>query len=116
MSIKTNRRFKLKYLIPIILVIILVAYSNIGSNDEMSPEESQYRDELLKVITINSTKKELVNYLGEPVKDIGLKTTWSVCINEYKDRLTVYFSSDGKANELILDGGSGRFYYRKKLK
>lgn len=85
-------------------------------NGQIPTEEQEYIDTVLIQITSESTLEEVIEILGEPYKNIGLKVNWIVTINERKSRIGVYFSSEtGKATTINLDGGVGKFYYRKDV-
>jgi hypothetical protein len=101
------------------LVFLVLIFANVvinGGSDEIPPEEQWYIDTVLSQITSETTKEEVIELLGKPSRDLALKLNWWVSIANRKSRVGVYFSSTtGKAQEIVLDGGGGRFYYRKTL-
>lgn len=112
-----SRKSKLRKGIVICLVIVaLFIFSSRGMKDKIPTEEQGYIDTVLVQITSESTKEEVFELLGKPSRNIGLKINWNVIINEKKSRIGVYFSpEEEKATKVVLDGGVGRFYYRKDL-
>ena len=86
-----------------------------GMDSEVPAEEQKYIDEVLSKITKDSSKEDVIELLGTPSRDSGLKVNWWVTINGQESRVGVYFSLSGNANRINLDGGPGRFYYRTDL-
>lgn len=85
-------------------------------DDTVPPVEQEYIDSVLSLITKDSSKEDVINLLGKPDRDLGLKVNWWVTIGDKNSRIGVYFSSSsGKATRINLDGGPGRFYYSKEL-
>ncbi|MDP2652750.1 MAG: hypothetical protein Q8Q08_01840 [Candidatus Omnitrophota bacterium] len=89
------------------------------ARSQMSAEELAYCDNVLSKITAVSTEAEVIALLGTPSRDIkvpgaGSKKNWWVTLGGKQSRVGVYFSGEGMATEVVLDG-NGRFYYRYKL-
>lgn len=100
------------------LVLMFIAFSLLsrGMSKKIPPAEQQYINKVLDKINAESSKENVIALLGDPDRDLGLKVNWWVTIDRNKDRIGVYFSSTtGKATRVNLDGGTGRFYYRKDL-
>ena len=87
----------------------------VGMNDEVPPEEQKYIDSVLSRISTETTREDVISLLGTPYRDLGGKVNWWIEIDGQKSRVGVYFSHEGKATEIVLDGGTGRYYYRKDL-
>lgn len=99
-----------------VLFIMFICFSQ-GMDKEMPPAETEYLKNVLSKITANSTKDDVINILGQPSRDLGLKVNWVVTIHGKKSRIGVYFSvTTGRATTINFDGGTGRFYFRKDLK
>lgn len=103
--------------IPLIFSLVPLILGKATWTEETIPAEEQYYiDTILSQITTESTKEEAIVLLGKPDRDHVYKVNWWVSIEGRKSRVGIYFSpSTGKANEIVLDGGMGKFYYRKKL-
>jgi hypothetical protein len=100
----------------IILSVGMISGGINVENDDIPAEEQLYIDTVLSQITSETTKEEAIELLGKPSRDLVLKVNWWVSIDGRNSRIGVYFSSaTGKAEDVILDGGWGRFYYRKAL-
>ena len=101
--------------VPLLIMIIVTTGGFTGMNDTIPTDEQGYIDTVLSQITTETTIEGAVDLLGTPDRNLGLKVNWLVTIAERNSRVGVYFSVSGKANDIVLDGGPGRFYYRKSL-
>ncbi len=106
--------------IPIFITVLIFAGSITGmiagTNEAIPKEEQNYIDTVLSQITTETTKEDAIVILGKPDRDLFAKTNWWVNIGGRNSRIGIYFSiATGTANEIVLDGGTGRFYYRKTL-
>ena len=79
----------------------------------MSREEREYCEKVLGQITSSSTEADVEALLGKPSRDLKWKKNWWVTLGDHKARVGVYFSADGHAHEIVLDGD--RYYYRRKV-
>ncbi|MDR1193846.1 MAG: hypothetical protein LBK98_06765 [Peptococcaceae bacterium] len=96
-------------------VVFLGSAINPG-NDDIPAEEQIYIDTVLARVTAETTKEEAIELLGKPSRDLVLKVNWWVVIANRNSRVGIYFSgTTGKAEEVVLDGGWGKFYYTKTL-
>lgn len=90
-----------------------------GSPEEqlarMEPAEREFCLTVLSQITASTTKDEVLQLLGNPSRDLGLKTNWWIRLGDRKDRIGVYFDTSKNATQVVLDGGPGRFYYSPNL-
>ena len=113
--IKYKRKI-IKWITIIIVFGVIISISIKGMNEEIPVEEQEYINEVLKQITTDSTKDDVIKLLGEPSRDLGLKVNWEVNINGNISRVGVYFDiKTEKVESIVLDGGKGRFYYREDL-
>lgn len=102
--------------IPLIFLGIAVFDALNGFNPYIPPEERQYIDSVLSHVTAETTKAESIELLGTPSRDLLVRVNWWVSIAGRKSRIGISFSGDtGLAEEIVLDGGPGRFYYTKDL-
>ena len=99
-------------------VVALVAFSVRGMGGspqeqlkKMTPEEREFCLQELWQITTNSTRSEVLQMLGSPSRDLGMKVNWWIKLGQNKSRVGVYFTTAGRADQVVLDGGPGRFYY-----
>lgn len=81
----------------------------------MEPPEREFCLTVLSQITSSSTKSEVLQLLGSPSRDLGLKTNWWIRLGDRRDRIGVYFDTSKNATGVVLDGGPGRFYYTRDL-
>jgi hypothetical protein len=79
----------------------------------MSPAEREYCLDKLGKINANSTAADVEVLLGKPSRDLVLKKNWWVTFGDHKARSGVYFSTEGHATEVVLDGDG--YYYRRKV-
>ncbi len=97
------------------IVTTIAGFKN-GTTDTIPTAEQQYIDTVLSQITAESSKEDVIILLGKPDRDLVAKVNWWVNIEGANSRVGVYFSiTSGKATEIVLDGGVGRFYYQEKL-
>lgn len=103
------------------VLVVALSVSGMGGTpaeqlSKMSPEERAFCLQILWKIKTTSTRSDVEALLGEPSRDlVGLKVNWWVKLGTHKARVGVYFTTDGLADEVILDGGSGRYYYSWKV-
>ena len=121
-KVKYSRFFKIIAVILVLLLVVILflfiwaGVAGIADIDyDISAEEQIYIDTVLAQITAETTREEAIALLGPPDRDLFLKVNWWVSVYGRSSRVGVYFSTAGKANEVVLDGGAGRFYYRKSL-
>lgn len=81
----------------------------------MLPPEREFCEQVLWKIDSSSTERDVIALLGKPSRSLKFKKNWWVKFGENKDRVGVYFNTAGLATEVVLDGGTGRFYYRRKV-
>ena len=81
----------------------------------MLPHERQFCDQVLSQIDSSSTERDVLALLGKPSRSLKFKKNWWIKLDEKNDRVGVYFNTSGFATEVVLDGGTGRFYYRRKV-
>jgi hypothetical protein len=79
----------------------------------MTPAEREYCLKTLWRIDSSSSERDVLAILGAPSRSLKYKKNWWVNLGGREDRVGVLFDSSGHAEELILDGGLGRFYYRR---
>ena len=82
----------------------------------MLPEERDFCEQVLARILPTSNGKHVVEVLGKPDRDLMLKKNWWVKLGGKRDRVGVFFDTAGLATDVVLDGGPGRFYYRRPVK
>jgi len=82
----------------------------------MSPAEREFCLEVLWQIDSSSTERDVLAILGAPSRSLKYTKNWWVTLDGRKDRAGVLFDSSGYAEEVVLDGGFGRFYYSRKVK
>ena len=82
---------------------------------QMLPEERQFCLETLWSIDTNSTERDVLALLGKPSRSLKYKKNWWVILGGKKDRVGVYFDTSGHATKIVLDGGTGRFYYQRNV-
>ncbi len=82
----------------------------------MSPAERNFCLKLLRQIDPSSTERDVLAILGAPSRSLEYKKNWWVTLDGRQERVGVMFNSSGFAEEVVLDGGPGRFYYRRKVK
>jgi hypothetical protein len=109
-----------------ILIIGLTAYdlfNTAGDVDKpdlqlarMSPAERDFCLTMLWQIDSSSTERDVLAILGAPSRSVKYKKNWWLTLDGRQDRAGVMFDSSGFAEEVILDGGPGRFYYRRYVK
>jgi len=115
------KKLNIIVILPMILFLIfsflpLTAGSVVWIDETIPAEEQHYIDTILSQITTESSKDEAIELLGKPDRDLIAKVNWWVSIDGRDSRVGIYFSpSTGKANEIVLDGGIGSFYFRKSL-
>lgn len=113
---KIRKSKLLRWVIIFIVVLVVFIFCSRGMNSSIPNEEQEFIDTVLVQINFESTLAEIIELLGEPSRNLGLKVNWVVTINEKESRIGVYFSSKtGTATTVNFDGGVGRFYYRKDL-
>jgi hypothetical protein len=101
-------------------VLVAVSVRGMGGSteeqlDKMTHEERQFCLQSLWQITTNSTRSDVIRMLGSPSRDLGLKVNWWVKLGQERSRVGVFFTAAGYADEVVLDGGSGRFYYCRSV-
>ncbi len=103
----------------LLLAVLLFSRGMGGSADEqfmkMDPGESDYCRQILWQIKPGWSHSQVQQLLGAPTRDMGMKQNWWVTIGNRKDRVGVYFDGSGGATDIVLDGGPGRFYYRRPV-
>jgi hypothetical protein len=82
----------------------------------MLPAERDFCEQVLARILPKSNGKHVVEVLGNPDRDLMLKKNWWVKLGGKRDRVGVFFDTAGLATDVVLDGGPGRFYYRRPVK
>ena len=82
----------------------------------MSPAERNFCLKRLWQIDSSSTERDVLAILGAPSRSLKYKKNWWLSLDGRRDRAGVLFDSLGFAVEVILDGGPGRFYYRRDVK
>ena len=82
----------------------------------MLPGEREFCEQTLWQINSKSTQEEVIALLGQPYRNRIIKLNWWVELDGKKDRIGVYFDTAGLATEVVLDGGWGRFYYKRDVK
>lgn len=109
-----------------ILLLSLPAYASYldgmaGSDDPnkvletMGPGEREFCTNVLWQIRDDWSKDRVVHLLGTPSRDLGLKVNWWVTLDGKPIRVGVYFTLSGLAEQVVLDGGPDRFYYRRPV-
>ncbi len=83
--------------------------------ENMHPVEREFCENILWQINSSSTERDVLALLGQPSRDRKYKKNWWVELGGKRDRVGVYFNLQGFATEVVLDGGIGRFYYRRKV-
>ena len=118
----------LKWIIPAV-VILTIAFTildfmntagDTGDPDaqlaSMLPGERQYCEQVLWQIDSSSTERDVLALLGSPSRSLKYKKNWWVQLDGKRDRVGVFFNTSGFATDVVLDGGSGRFYYKRDVK
>jgi hypothetical protein len=82
----------------------------------MSPAERDFCLSKLWRIDSSSTERDVLAILGAPSRSLKYKKNWWVILDGRQDRVGVNFNISDFAVEVILDGGPGRVYYRRKVK
>ena len=82
----------------------------------MGPEERAFCEKTLWQIDSSCTERDVVAILGVPSRSLKYKKNWWVKLDGRQDRAGVWFDASGFAQDVVLDGGPGRFYYRRKVK
>ena len=82
----------------------------------MLPAEREFCIKTLWQIDSSSTERDVLAILGAPSRSLKFKKNWWVTLDGRQDRVGVYFNSSGFADEVVLDRGPGRFYYRRHAK
>lgn len=82
---------------------------------QMLPAERAFCEETLWRIDSHSNQRDVLALLGAPERSLPHKKNWFVKLDGKKDRVGVYFTLEGYADEVVLDGGPGRFYYRRSV-
>ena len=83
---------------------------------KMMPAERDYCLNTLWQIDSSSNERDVLALLGPPSRSLKLKKNWHVTLEGKTDRVGVYSGTDGRATEVVLDGGWGRFYYRRSVR
>lgn len=119
-----------KFMSRIILAIVIAAalftlldfYNTAGFSgnpdkqlQKMLPAERDFCERILWQIDSSSSERDVLALLGRPSRSLKFKKNWWVQLGGKKDRVGVYFNTSGMATEVVLDGGMGRFYYRRKV-
>ena len=107
----------------IVILLTVIDYLNTvaGGDDpqtqlsKMLPAEREFCEKVLWQIDSSSTERDVLALLGNPSRSLKFKKNWWVVLDGKKDRVGVYFTPKGFAYEVVLDGGFGRFYYRRKV-
>jgi hypothetical protein len=109
-----------------LIVIVLTAMDFFNTAGDVKNPETQLakmlpaeRDFCLKTlwqIDSSSNERDVLALLGAPKRSLKLKKNWHVSLDGKIDRVGVYFGTDGLATQVVLDGGPGRFYYRRSVK
>lgn len=82
----------------------------------MLPAERQFCEQVLWQIDSSSTERDVLTLLGPPSRSLKFKKNWWVELDGKKDRVGVFFNASGFATDVVLDGGTGRFYYKRDVK
>jgi hypothetical protein len=82
----------------------------------MLPAERQFCEQVLWQIDSSSTERDVLALLGPPSRSLKFKKNWWVELDGKKDRVGVFFNTSGFATDVVLDGGTGRFYYKRDVK
>lgn len=82
----------------------------------MSPAERDFCLKTLWRIDSSSTERDVLALLGPPSRSLKYHKTWWVNLDGRASRAGVFFNTAGFADEVVLDGGVGRFYYRRRVK
>ncbi|MBN1973630.1 MAG: hypothetical protein JW787_08315 [Sedimentisphaerales bacterium] len=82
---------------------------------KMLPAERDFCQQILWQIDSGSNERDVLALLGPPARSLKLKKIWHVKLDGKADRVSVYFGIDGLATQVVLDGGFGRFYYRRSV-
>ena len=102
------------------LVFIVGTVVNVDDPEDqlaaMLPAERDFCEQVLARILPTSSGKDVVEVLGEPDRDLMVKKNWWVKLDGKRDRVGVFFDMAGLATNVVLDGGPGRFYYRRPVK
>ncbi len=108
----------------IIIVLTIVDFLNTAgdiNNPEaqlarMLPAEQEFCLKTLWQIDSSSNERDVLALLGSPSRSLKLKKNWHITLDGKTDRIGVYFGTNGYATQVVLDGGPGRFYYRRNVK
>ena len=114
---KLNVFLSIPTIIYLLLILVMLGTGQGIVADEVIPTaEQHYIDTVLSQITTRSTKADTIALLGKPHRDLVAKVNWWVTIDGRDSRVGIYFDpTTGMADEIVLDGGMDRFYYRQTL-
>jgi len=93
---------------------VKVSEENIVEINKMEFKEREYLINKLGKIRKGMSRDEVVKLLGPPSRDLPQKVNWWVHPDKKDIRAGVYFWNN-RATDVVLDGGTGSFYYRQKL-
>jgi hypothetical protein len=82
----------------------------------MGPEERDFCEKTLWQIESSCTEGDVLAVLGAPSRSLKFKKDWWVKLDGRQVQAGVWFDASGFAADVVLDGGPGRFYYRRKVK
>ncbi len=83
---------------------------------KMLPSEREFCIKTLWQINTSSNERDVLALLGPPSRSLKYKKNWYITLDGKMDRIGVYLGTDNYATQVVLDGGPGRFYYRRNVK
>jgi hypothetical protein len=120
MNPKLRKLLKIAACVLVCGAVVALSVRGMGGTAEeqlrkMTPEEREFCLHTLSQITSRSTRSDVIGLLGQPSRDLGLKVNWWVTLGQRRARVGVYFTPAGVVDEVVLDGGPGRYYYSRKV-